>query len=93
MAEGEVAGASAKSKGTVEAEIAELRERLERLINERGEPLLRQAAKRADDAAHAARSAAEGKAESLAANIRQAPFAAVGIAAAIGLLIGMMIRR
>jgi ElaB/YqjD/DUF883 family membrane-anchored ribosome-binding protein len=70
------------------AQVAKLREQVEALMNERVTPVLADAADRAESAMGAVR----GQAEAMSGRVKDQPFAAVLIAAAVGFLVGRVLR-
>jgi ElaB/YqjD/DUF883 family membrane-anchored ribosome-binding protein len=70
------------------AQIARLREQVEALMRERLGPAVESVTERVEEAAHDAADSVRVRAEALAGLVREQPLTAVGIAAAIGFLLG-----
>lgn len=73
-------------------QISELREQVQRLMNERAAPALSQAADSAKHYAHEAREIYEDQTEVLSEKVREAPVVAVLIAAGVGYILGRIAR-
>jgi len=74
------------------AQIARLREQVEALMKERVTPAVADIAGRAEQAVYGGASAARDQAEALSNRVREQPLIAVGIAVAIGFVIGRITR-
>ncbi len=75
------------------AELAVLREKVEALLRERVTPAVNGVADRANEAATEASDALRAQADGVAARVREQPFVALGAAAAVGIAIGVLMRR
>ncbi len=75
------------------AELAVLREKVEALLDERVRPAVNGIADRASETAAEVRTALRAEADGVATRVREQPFVALGAAAAIGLAIGVLLRR
>ncbi len=84
---------TSSSEWSAEAEIAELRRKVETLMNDRVAPAVTDFAGRAEDAAQYAVSAARRESERFGHAVREQPFASIAIAAAAGFLLAMIARR
>jgi ElaB/YqjD/DUF883 family membrane-anchored ribosome-binding protein len=71
-------------------ELRALREQVNSLMEDRITPAFDQATKRASDAARRARAYTEDQAEMVSGHVRDQPLIAIGVAAAVGFLIGRM---
>jgi ElaB/YqjD/DUF883 family membrane-anchored ribosome-binding protein len=86
---------AADAKGKMEdatAQIARLREQVEALMKERVTPALAEAAGRAETAMYSAAGAVRDQAEAVSGRVRYAPLTAVLVAAAVGFLLGRVMR-
>jgi ElaB/YqjD/DUF883 family membrane-anchored ribosome-binding protein len=72
------------------AQIARLRAQVETLMRERVSPAVEDAAGRLEEAAHDAAETLRARADALAGRVRAQPLIAIGIAAAIGFLLGRL---
>ena len=73
-------------------QIQSLRAQVEQLLNERVTPALAGAAGRAETAVNSARDMTTSQVETVSAQVRDQPIIAIGIAAAVGYLIGRIAR-
>ncbi len=73
-------------------QIQSLRAQVEQLLNERVTPALTDAAGKAETAVHSARDMTTAQVETVSAQVREQPIIAIGIAAAVGYLIGRIAR-
>jgi ElaB/YqjD/DUF883 family membrane-anchored ribosome-binding protein len=73
-------------------QIQSLRTQVEQLLNERVTPALADAAGKAETAVHSARDMTTAQVETVSAQVRDQPFIAIGIAAAVGYLVGRIAR-
>ncbi len=73
-------------------QIQSLRAQVEQLLNERVTPALTDAAGKAETAVHSARDITTAQVETVSAQVREQPIIAIGIAAAVGYLIGRIAR-
>ncbi len=73
-------------------QLRELRRQVDDLMEERVTPMLSDAANRASKVAKRARSMAEDQGEVVAGRVRDQPLIAVGVAAAVGYLLGRITR-
>jgi ElaB/YqjD/DUF883 family membrane-anchored ribosome-binding protein len=69
-------------------QIARLREQVETLMRQKAGPAFEAAAERMEYAAHDAAEAVRGRADALAGVVRGKPLIAIGIAVALGFLLG-----
>jgi len=69
-------------------EIRNLRDQVNQLMDDRVSPAFSDASKRAGQAATRARAYTEDRAELVADRVRDQPFIAIGVAAAVGFLFG-----
>ncbi|MCQ8239249.1 hypothetical protein [Rhizosaccharibacter radicis] len=69
-----------------------LRAQVEQLLNEKVTPVLAEAAGRAETAVHSARGITNARVESVSAQVRSQPIVAIGIATAVGYLLGRVAR-
>lgn len=89
-------GANAMAREAMElarSEIAALRKKVDALMSDRVTPALAEAADEAEQAAQSAAVAMRRRKRVIAHGIRSQPFAAVGAAALVGLVVGLVIRR
>ena len=70
------------------AQIGRLRDQVETLLREKAAPAMEAAAERMEDAAHDAAEAMRERASALSEVVRERPLIAIGIAVAIGFLLG-----
>jgi ElaB/YqjD/DUF883 family membrane-anchored ribosome-binding protein len=75
-------------RDTARDELRALREQVNALMEDRVSPAFDQASKRATDAARRARAYTEDQAEMVSGHVRDQPLIAIGVAAAVGFLIG-----
>ncbi len=73
-------------------QIQSLRAQVEQLLNERVTPALAGAAGKAETAVNTARDLTTSQVETVSAQVRDQPIIAIGIAAAVGYLIGRIAR-
>ena len=73
-------------------QIQSLRAQVEQLLNERVTPALAGAAGKAETAVNSARDMTTSQVETVSAQVRDQPIIAIGIAAAVGYLIGRIAR-
>ena len=73
-------------------QIQSLRSQVEQLLNQRVTPVLADAAGKAETAVHSARDITTSQVETVSAQVRDQPIIAIGIAAAVGYLIGRLAR-
>jgi ElaB/YqjD/DUF883 family membrane-anchored ribosome-binding protein len=73
-------------------QIAQLREQVQALMNERVTPALSQAADTAQQYAKQARDMYEDQTEMLSERVRESPIVAILIAAGVGYLLGRIVR-
>lgn len=76
-----------------EQEISALREKVEALIDERISPTLSDAAAEVEQAAQKVTGTLRHQTRALARNVKAQPFAAIGAAALVGVVVGLMLRR
>lgn len=69
-----------------------LRDQVERLLNERVSPAIADAAGRAETAVHTARDFTSTQADTVSKKVKGQPLIAIGVAAAIGYLLGRIAR-
>jgi ElaB/YqjD/DUF883 family membrane-anchored ribosome-binding protein len=72
------------------AQLRQLREQVETLINERARPALTEAAHRAEDAMQKGRDVAQDQLDHVSSHVRSQPITSVLVAAAIGFVIGRL---
>lgn len=84
---------SSNTEWSAEAEIAELRRKVESLMNDRVAPAVSELAGRAEGAAQHAVSTARRESERVGQAVRDQPIAALAIAAAAGFLVALLARR
>ncbi len=73
---------------TARDEIRALRDQVNQLMEDRVNPALADAGKRATEAAHRARAYTEDRADAVADRVRDQPLIAIAVAAAVGFLFG-----
>ena len=73
-------------------QIQSLRAQVEQLLNQRVTPALADAAGKAETAVHSARDMTTTQVETVSAQVRDQPIIAIGIAAAVGFLVGRIAR-
>ena len=73
-------------------QIAQLREQVQTLMNERVTPALSQAADTAQQYAHQAREIYDDQTEMLSERVRESPIVAILVAAGVGYIIGRIAR-
>jgi ElaB/YqjD/DUF883 family membrane-anchored ribosome-binding protein len=73
-------------------ELRQLRKQVDELMESRVTPMLSDAAQRASDAAHRARDYTGVQAEAVSDKVRDMPLVSIGIAAAVGFLLGRFTR-
>ena len=78
--------------GDTQDQIQSLRAQVEQLLNERVTPALTDAAGKAETVVHSARDMTTAQVETVSAQVREQPIIAIGIAAAVGYLIGRIAR-
>lgn len=78
---------------TAQADITDLRDRVESLMNERVSPAVTEAVGEAEALARGAASAVRRNTNSLIADVRANPLTSVGIAAAAGFMLALWVRR
>jgi ElaB/YqjD/DUF883 family membrane-anchored ribosome-binding protein len=69
-----------------------LRAQVEQLLNQKVTPAIADAAGRAETAVHSARDLTNARVESVSAQVRSQPIIAIGIATAVGYLLGRIAR-
>ncbi len=74
------------------AQLRELRAQVDQLMEERVTPVLSDAADRASKAARRAREYAEDQSDVVAERVRDQPLIAIGVAAAVGYVLGRLTR-
>ena len=92
-------GFSKKVSGTVsdvadstQDQIQSLRTQVEQLLSERVTPAIADAAGRAEDVVNSARTLTTNQVETVSAQVRSQPIVAIGIATAVGYLLGRIAR-
>ena len=78
--------------GDTQDQIQTLRAQVEQLLNDRVTPAIAGAAGRAESAVHSARDMTNTQVENVSAQVRDQPIIAIGIAAAVGYLLGRIAR-
>lgn len=78
--------------GDTQDQIQSLRAQVEQLLNDRVTPAIADAAGRAESAVHSARDMTNSQVENVSAQVRDQPIIAIGIAAAVGYLLGRIAR-
>lgn len=78
--------------GDTQDQIQTLRAQVEQLLNDRVTPAIAGAAGRAETAVHSARDMTNTQVENVSAQVRDQPIIAIGIAAAVGYLLGRIAR-
>ena len=73
-------------------QIQSLREQVEQLLSQRVTPALADAAGRAETAVQSARDVTSAQVDTVTAQVRDQPLIAIGIAAAVGYLLGRIAR-
>lgn len=74
--------------GDTQDQIQSLRAQVEQLLNDRVTPAIADVAGRAETAVHSARDMTTAQVETVSAQVRNQPIIAIGIAAAVGYLLG-----
>jgi ElaB/YqjD/DUF883 family membrane-anchored ribosome-binding protein len=77
-------------RDTARDELRALREQVNALMEDRISPAFEKASKSATDAARRARAYTEDQADMVSGHVRDQPLIAIGVAAAVGFLIGRM---
>lgn len=75
-----------------QAQIARLRDQVESLMKDRITPAMADFAGRAESAAHTASDAVKGQAKMVSGRVKEQPLIALAIAAAVGWVIGRVMR-
>lgn len=75
-----------------QAQIARLRDQVEALMKDRITPAMADFAGRAESAAHIASDAVKGQAQMVSGRVKEQPLIALAIAAAVGWVIGRVMR-
>jgi ElaB/YqjD/DUF883 family membrane-anchored ribosome-binding protein len=75
-----------------QTQIARLREQVEALMKDRVTPAVADFAGRAENAMHTASDAVRGQADAVSGHVREQPLIAIVIAAAVGWIIGRVMR-
>ncbi|WP_419727856.1 hypothetical protein [Lichenicola sp.] len=78
--------------GDTQDQLQTLRAQVEQLLNDRVTPAIAGAAGRAETAVHSARDMTNTQVENVSAQVRDQPIIAIGIAAAVGYLLGRIAR-
>ena len=78
--------------GDTQDQLQSLRAQVEQLLNERVTPAIAGAAGKAENAVSSARDMTTAQVETVSAQVRDQPIVAIGIAAAVGYLIGRIAR-
>ena len=73
-------------------QIQSLRAQVEQLLSERVTPVIADAAGRAEDAVNSARTLTASQVETVSEQVRSQPIVAIGIATAVGYLLGRIAR-
>ena len=81
-----------KLSGDLNEQVRQLRDQVQQLSRERVGPVLSDAASRAQDAANRARDYTADQAEYVAERVRDQPLIAIGVAAAVGYVLGRITR-
>lgn len=79
-------------KGDTQDQLQSLRAQVEQLLNDRVTPAIADATGRAESAVHSARDITTAQVETVSAQVRDQPIIAIGIAAAVGYLLGRIVR-
>lgn len=79
-------------KEDTQDQIQSLRAQVEQLLNDRVTPAIADVTGRAETAVHTARDVTTAQVESVSAQVRDQPIVAIGIAAAVGYLLGRIVR-
>lgn len=79
-------------KGDTQDQLQSLRAQVEQLLNDRVTPAIADATGRAESAVHSARDITNAQVETVSAQVRNQPIIAIGIAAAVGYLLGRIVR-